>query len=148
MSQQEVKMVTVRMPLALYDKIKTDAESRSASISDVIRDAVVKRYESPRQDDTPAYEQYIQPVEQVFQTLSKQLEIKDEQLKTQLAAKTEQIQTKDQQIDQLHQLLAMKEKSVDEALAQLNRANLQLEDLRKPRTMWQKVKATFVPQTD
>lgn len=146
MSQQDAKMVTVRMPLELYDKVKDDAESQGASISDVVREAVVRLYENPVPKAVQMYEDYIQPVKELCDTLSGQLETKDRQFQAQLEAKEQQLQTKDQQIDQLHQLLAMKEKSISEAMAQLNRATLQLDDLRQSRTMWQRIKAAFASE--
>ena len=139
MSQQDVKMVTVRMPLPLYEKVKTDAESEGASISDVVRDAVVTRYEKPIPHAAQTYEDYIQPVKQLCDTISNQLQVKDQQLNVQLQAKDEQLKTKDQQIDQLHQLLAMKEKAFE-------KANLQLEDLRQGRGVWRRIKGVFVSE--
>jgi hypothetical protein len=142
MSTQDVKMVTVRMPLQLYNQVKNDADSRNASISDVVREAVVRRYEEPVPDD----DNYIQPVKDLCEALTKQLQTKDQQLHIQLEKQEQQLGTKDEQIQQLHQLLAMKEKSVEEALTQLNRAYLQIEQMRPPRTIWQKLKATFASE--
>ena len=57
----------------------------------------------------------------------------------------QQIQIKDEQIEHLHQLLAMEKKTASEVLEHFDRAQLQLEDLRNKRTMWQRIKTVFAP---
>ena len=126
-----LKTLGIRVAPEYYNSVRSYAKSHNLSLSDAIRNAL----DSSMQIDStePKTEQImLKEVSTTFQTA--------------LVSVEKQLEQKDQQIEQLHQLLAMKEKSVDETLAQLNRANLQLEDLRKPQTMWQRMKATFVSQ--
>ena len=58
----------------------------------------------------------------------------------QLEEKEQQIQEKDNQIAELHQLLAIAHKNID-SITEQNK--LLLEDMRKPKPVWQKVKAWF-----
>ena len=53
---------------------------------------------------------------------------------------TQQIEEKDEQITELHQLLALAHKNIDSLTTQ---NQLLLEDMRKPKTAWQKLKTWF-----
>ena len=110
-------MTTVRMPVVLYEKLKEHADSQGISISDVVRDAVLTVYDNQGQSNPNEIQMY--------------------------SALLQQIKIKDEQIEHLHQLLAMEKKTAFEVLENFNRAQLQLEDLRKKRKMWQRIKAVF-----
>lgn len=118
-----MKVTTVRMPVELYEKVKENAEKQGLSISDAVRDAVVAMYD----DQKGANQNEIQMYSAILQ----------------------QIEVKDEQIEHLHQLLAMEKKAASDALERLerfDRAQLQLEDMRKSRKMWQRIKAVFVQE--
>ena len=53
---------------------------------------------------------------------------------------TKPIQEKDNQIAELHQLLAIAQKNIDRVTEQ---NQLLLEDMRKPQPIWQKLKGWF-----
>lgn len=114
-----MKVTTVRMPVDLYEKVKEHADSQGISISDVVRDAVVTVHDKQERLSEKEIQMY--------------------------SALLQQIQIKDEQIEHLHQLLAMEKKTAFEVLENFNRAQLQLEDLRQKRTLWQRVKSVFVP---
>lgn len=115
-----MKVTTVRMPVELYEKVKEHADSQGFSISDLVRDAVVAKYDNRKQSNQNEIQMY--------------------------SALLQQIQIKDEQIEHLHQLLAMEKKAASEALERFDRAQLQLEDLRKKRTVWQRIKAVFAAE--
>lgn len=48
----------------------------------------------------------------------------------------QQLQTKDEQISQLHQLVAMSQKHSDDLMKQFDSTTRQIEDRRKPRGWW------------
>ena len=114
---EAMKVTTVRMPVELHEKVKEHADSQGLSISDVVRDAVVTAYDNQEKSDSKEIQMY--------------------------SALLQQIQIKDEQIEHLHQLLAMEKKTASEVLEHFDRAQLQLEDLRNKRTMWQRIKAVF-----
>ncbi len=53
----------------------------------------------------------------------------------------------EQQNNRLTQLLAMEQQNVGTLSQQLDRAHLQLEDMRQRRTVWQRIKAVFVAES-
>ena len=125
----EIKTIGVKVPIEFYVKIKEYADSNGVSISDFIRDAMARRLNGNQQSSNEASND----VKQMFDSFGEQLRIKDEQ------------------IEQLHQLLAMKEKTTanltEERIiikSQLEHANLQLEYLQNRLTVWQKLKTFFV----
>ena len=107
----QIKTIGVKVPLEFYEKIKMHANSHSISISDFIRDAMEGRLNGGQQSSNE--------VKPAFDALTGQLQIKDEQ------------------IEHLHQLLAMKEKAAMEQ-------TLMLEDMRN-RSLWRRVKMVFAP---
>lgn len=122
---RNLKTLGIRVPPQYYDKVKTYAQSRNRSLSDVMRQALDGVMEADSDESKHVSTSFQQAMES-FQS---------------------QLEQKDKQIDQLHQLLAMKENSAADALSQLNRANLQIEDLRRPRSAWQRIKAVFADET-
>ncbi len=59
-------------------------------------------------------------------------------IREQLHSKEKQLDTKDEQISQLHQLVAMSQSHANELTQQLDRAHLQLEDMRHKRPWWRR----------
>lgn len=128
---KNLKTLGIRVAPEYYDNVRHHAESRNLSISDVIREALNGLMEADSKKatiDKTALKEVSTTFQSALETMEKQLE------------------QKDQQIDQLHQLMAMKEKSVTEAMTQLSRATQRIEFLRKPRTMWQRIKAGFASE--
>lgn len=129
----EIKTIGVKVPIEFYVKIKGYADSNGISISDFIRDLMEKQLNGNQQSSNEGSND----VKQMFDALFEQLRIKDDQ------------------IEQLHQLLAMKEKTTanltEERMfikSQLEHANLQLEYLQNRPTVWQKLKTLFVSRTN
>jgi len=58
-----------------------------------------------------------------------------------------QIKLKDTQISQLHQLLAMEQSNLGLITEQLSKVQLQLEDQRDTKTLWQRVRSVFIPKS-
>ena len=65
-------------------------------------------------------------------------------IQKQLEEKEHQLQEKDTQIAELHQLLAIAQKNINQITEQ---NQLLLEDMRKPKPLWQRVKARLGFQT-
>jgi len=129
----EIKTIGVKVPISFYVKIKGYADSNGISISDFIRDLMEKRLNGDQQSSNET----------------------SNDVKLQFDALFEQLRIKDDQIEQLHQLLAMKEKTTanltEERIivkSQLEHVNLQLEYLQNRPTVWQKLKMFFVSQAN
>ena len=129
---------SVRINEELYDRIKTISKSKQLSISDFIRNAV----EHVLQIEEQGIEQRVTDIEQnAFDVLQTQLKLLHDQIQAkddnteQLLA---QLQQKDEQISQLHQIVAMSQSHTNELTQQLDRAHLQLEDLRQKRPWWRR----------
>ena len=116
-----MKQFCVRVNEELYEKVRQRAETSGIKLSDFLRDAIIKACEESDADAMQSHN--VIPV-----------------LENQLAAK-------DEQIAHLHQLLAMGGKERERLAEQLQRTNLQLEDLRKPQTAWQRIKAVFAAES-
>lgn len=118
------KYLGLRVPTEIAEKIKECADSQGLSISDLMRQAIDVVLENRKQSSHKSASGVSEMLEEV------RLSLKTFQ---------EQLQAKDQQISQLHQLLALSEKAFE-------RAQLQLEDLRKRQSVWQRIKAVFVSE--
>ena len=105
---------TFRVSDELYDKMKQAAEDKGLTMSNMIRTAVEHFI-----DDVPPESNNV-PRES-YDALHAELE------------------TKNQQISELHQLLALAQKNADKLTDQLAGAHTQLEDLRKPRSLWSRL---------
>ena len=99
-------IASARISNELHEKIQLESALAGISVSDFIRSAIDNKVNgriqenghSPSTENSPAF-----------------------------ALLSEQLKEKDQQISQLHQLVAMSQKHSDDLL----------EDLRKPRSWWQ-----------
>ena len=108
-------IASARISDELHDQVKIESELQGVSISDFIRksieDAVNGRIQSeekkPSIEDSPAF-----------------------------ALLSEQLKEKDQQISQLHQLVAMSQKHSDDLANQLEQTTKQLEDQRQNGKWW------------
>jgi antitoxin component of RelBE/YafQ-DinJ toxin-antitoxin module len=102
-----VRQFHARVETELYDQATEKAKTEGISLSDLIRKSV---------------SQYVQNGSSPSHT--------SEQDKETVGAFVRQLETKDEQIQQLHQLLAMGHQERD-------RLTLQIEDLRHKRYWWQ-----------
>jgi uncharacterized FAD-dependent dehydrogenase len=116
----KLRHIGTRVDESFYEKIKQHVHSLDVSISDFVRTAVEQTLAGPPTD--------VKSIESVISVFREQLSAKDEQ------------------IAHLHQLLAMGGKERERLAEQLDRSNLQLEDLRTPRTAWQRIRAIFAPE--
>jgi len=57
------------------------------------------------------------------------------------------LKIKDEQIERLHQLLAIKEKTTIDLMKERKAIETQLDNLRNRQTAWQKLKAMFIVST-
>jgi len=107
------KYVGYRTSIEMYAKIKEQAKKRDIRISDFLRHAVEQCLTNDRT-----------VVNQEFDTLKQQIEKKDEQ------------------IEHLHQLLAMEKQNMASITQQLEKKELLLEDLRN-KSVWSRLKGAF-----
>jgi predicted CopG family antitoxin len=108
-------VASTRVSDDFYERIKDEATDRDLSVSDFIRQAI-----------EAAVDEGLQTEDKPKDTASQQT----------LALLISELEKKNAQIDQLHQLMAMDKQERERLAQQLNRAHLQLEDLRKPRRWW------------
>ena len=113
-----MKQFSFRVADKLYEKAQNLAARQDVSLSDFLRNAVRVACAARDAAETQRNSGETQLAELV-QTLR------------------EELATKNQQIDQLHQLVAMAQKSADEWVGQLKRSQAQLEDMRGgPKSFW------------
>ena len=123
-----IKTIGMKVSAEYHQKIKEKADSQGLSISDFIRDAVEYRFNEV-QPPSEGLARVPTEVQQVLEDYRHQLMVKDDQIKQTSEARSRS----DMIIMQLTQ--------------QLDRANLQLEDMRERKTVWRRLKAVFVAET-
>lgn len=104
-----VKLIGYKADIDNYKKVKKYADQKGLSISDLLREAVKH-----------------------FLTEDKHTTNEDKQILTELETVKQQLEVKDEQISELHQLLAMKENNMDTMVKQL-------QDMRN-RSVWTRIK--------
>ncbi len=109
-----MKNMCVKVEDELYEKVKQKAELMKVSLQKFMHESLMKS----TCDEPQA---------------SKETSIVSHELYMKLH---EQLDTKDAQIDQLHQLLAIEQKNAQYQSEQVSQARMQLEDLRKKRSWW------------
>ena len=112
---------SVRFSNQDYERIKAQSEIESISVADMVRKLVGSALEAQRNGREAQ-------------------DAQGEDNGTTTEALRDQLREKDQQISELHQLFAMKEKNLATFGEQLERAQLQLEDMRakEKRSWWQR----------
>ena len=105
-----MRTVGVKVTPQIYDQIKSASTTEHISVSAYLRRLIERRFTKDNLG---------KPEDNVA-----------------LSALTAQIREKDDQIRELHQLLGMSQKNQAEMTLQLNRANRQIEEMRK-RRWWQ-----------
>lgn len=111
-----MRQINVRVDEAFYTEAKTKADKLGVSLSDLVRDAVKQVYSNGTAKHTAPDET---PLRDVLDVLT-----------TELDGLREELSTKNDQIGELHQLLAMSQKNTGELTQQL-------EDMRHRRSWWQ-----------
>jgi antitoxin component of RelBE/YafQ-DinJ toxin-antitoxin module len=110
-----MRQINVRVDEAFYNEAKAKADELGVSLSDLVRDAVKQVYSNGTAPHTA-------PNEIPFREM---LDI----LRGELDGLREELFTKNNQISELHQLLAMSQKNTGELTQQL-------EDMRQTRRWW------------
>lgn len=121
---QNVKNIGLRVSPELHEKIRQYADAQGLSISDFIRASVKRSLNETHLDNN-----------QMLNILHAQLQEKDLQL--------ERAQKLLEQSDEAR----ARSDTIIMQLTQLNRAHLQLEDMRKRRNVWQRIKAVFATES-
>ena len=115
-----VKLISFKAPIVLYNQIKSNALAEGISVSAYLRKSIEMRLDPGMADGNTESDQSIT-------AFVEQLQTKD----TQIAQLHDQIQ-------ELHQLIAMGHKERDRLSEQLQHTTIQLEDLRQPNPAWWK----------
>ena len=138
------KYVGFRLGDDVHKALSAIAMSNGVSISQYVRQSVEDSLNRPTTDNntSTATDNVLTTLENELKTKDLELEDKARQLATkdvsidhfhqQIERLDNELSTKNAQIDQLHQLVAMSQTNLAESQKQLDRANLQLEDQRRP----------------
>lgn len=115
-----MRQLNIRIEDTLYESAKEKSSELSISLSDLIRNAIKHVCsngiaDKPIEDDSPLLPMLKQELDKLHNELA----------------------TKNQQIEELHKLVAMAQSNAISLTDQLDRANLQLEDVRG-RSWWQR----------
>jgi hypothetical protein len=126
-----MKQFSVRVNDELYQKAHTVAQEAGVSLSDFVRDAVVQACDSGGATEIATPE--------ILNLLRDELHT----LRDELSTKNSQLDRKETQLEQLQADNSEQSKRHDMIVAQmtqqLERANLQLEDMRQRPSFWQRL---------
>ena len=126
-----MKQFSVRVNDELYHKAQIKAQNVGVSLSNFVRDAVVQACDNGGANDVPS--------NGMLQLLRDELNT----LRDELSTKNTQIDRKETQLEQLQSDISEQSKRHDMIVAQmtqqLERANLQLEDMRQRPSFWQRL---------
>lgn len=124
----EIKLVGFRAQIQYHEKIKAHADAIGMSVSDFLRDAVEQALNGVKSG-----------VKSDFAVLEKQLDVKDQQI----ADLSRQLEDGSRRHEQTQRGSEEAAKRSDMLLAQmtqqLDRSQLQLEDMRRRRSWWQRL---------
>ncbi len=119
------KLVGVKVPVDLHERIKRCADAKGISISELVRGAIKQRLNGDKQPVNPAFNE----VKKAQTALLEQLSRKDGQFEKLLSELTESRQRTDTIIMQLS-------KTIEKQQSQLHSQTLLIEDLRQPKPFW------------
>lgn len=123
-----MKVVGVKLPNETHTQLRTVAEEEGISVSEFLRHLIMQRLFQSKPENNGKPKDNGKTTE-VFPALT--------DLRKQLEAMREQLITKDEQIQQLHQLIAMEQKNAQGLSEQLSASHQQLEDFRDRPPRWQ-----------
>lgn len=137
--------IGLRLPDELHQEAKAKATSKGMNLSEFIRLAMKRELEG--EEDQTQEESKEEQGNPALTALVGQLSTKDleiTRLHDELTAKDSQLTSKDDQIDQLHQLQAQLQLQLQEAHTERKALTTSVEESR--RTVWQRVRAVFIPE--
>ena len=123
-----MKNLSIKIDDELHSQLIEKASESNKSLADFVRTVL----RGDHVDDTRAFYSDVSEIIQEFRN---------------------QIKLKDTQISQLHQLLAMEQSNLGLITEQLSKVQLQfedqlqLEDQRDTKTLWQRVRSVFIPKS-
>ena len=126
--------ITIRFDAELYEQLQEMATKEEVAVAAIVRQAV-SQFVTGQQPDSGQSSAEEQPsADKVSREVQQILQQQVDDLRTQL-------QIKDDQISELHQLIAMKEKTTQDVAQQLQDTRLQLEDIQRLKQMpwWKKL---------
>ena len=129
----DMKNMCVKVDVELYEQVRENAKSMRMSLSDFMRDVLMKSTCNPngenKQNDLPSHEHLHEENMRLHDMLERK-ETRNENLENEL---TESSKRHDTIVMQLTQ--------------QLDRVHLQLEDMRHRKTVWQRIRSVFVAES-
>ena len=117
-----MKNLSIKIDDELHSQLIEKASESNKSLADFVRTVL----RGDHVDDTRTFHSDVSEIIQEFRN---------------------QIKLKDTQISQLHQLLAMEQSNLGLITEQLSKVQLQLEDQRDTKTLWQRVRSVFIPKS-
>ena len=146
-SANKMRYIGTRVDNTLHEKIEQYLEGHGLSMSEFMRTSVEQMFAEPQTNGKHSLADSQTNGDQGINALTEQLQTKDAQL-----------QRKDEQLEALQTELSEARRGSEEAAKrsdmllaqmtqQLDRAHLQLQDLRGCRTVWQRIKAVFVAES-
>jgi len=121
-----MKVLSFKIPIVLYEQIKTHANSRGITVSELARMQLTDVYEGNPETDGGKSE-----IDDRLTNVSEANAV----LKAQVAGLESELVIKNEQISELHQLLAIQSKTTGQLTEQLE-AVKELEDMRQRRSWW------------
>ena len=132
---------TIRMSASLHEWFKAYAKRMNTSMSMLVIGYIQELQQTKASPSDASYE----PKHTAYEQQLERADSEVQHLREQLTEKDNQLARRDEQIDHFQQIAAMSQKNIGALTEQLDDSRQLIEDMRHRRTVWQRVKAVFVP---